>query len=194
MAYFCAECGSPIASSTAHCYSCGADHVPGIAETFLPYAAILVGLVLGIGGTFFGIRYWRSMNSGGNSIALTTPKIVSDGDNSDFGLGVGIYPGASPIIPATGSYVLRVKKGNSETARAEYATYDSVSRVADYYKNEMGPDAIIKPSLLWTTVTLARQSIVGTDKIVVTAYRATRDHHRDDNTRITVVHTKTAAS
>ncbi len=188
MAYFCAECGSPIASSTAHCYSCGADHVPGIAETFLPYAAILVGLVLGIGGTFFGLHYWHTINSGGNSITTTTPDF-----NSDPRLGVKIYPGASPASPDFQDHVLRIKKGNTDSVRADYVTYDSVDKVLKYYQDAMGTDVVTKRGVQSTTVTLARDSIVGTDTVVVTLTSFTENHSAISKTHITIAHKKTAA-
>jgi hypothetical protein len=189
MAYFCAECSSPIASSTAHCYSCGADHVPGVAETFLPYAAILVGLVLGIGGTFLGLHYWRTMDSGGSSITTTTPDF-----SSDSRLGVKVYPGASPASPDSQDHVLRIKKGNTDSVRADYVTYDAVDKVLKYYQDAMGSDAVTKRASGSTIVTLARDSGVGTDTVVVTLTSFTESHPAISKTRITIARKKIAAA
>jgi hypothetical protein len=169
-----------------------AEPETGIGNASLPYAVILLGLVLGVGGTAWGLHFWRTMHSAGNSIAITGP---TDHEAS-IDLGVSIYSPSMPMSPDGNSYVLHMKKGNTDSARAEIETYDSVDKVLEYYQNEMGPQAITKRGLLGTTVSLNKDSVAGSDNIIVTLVEYVPNHNTvlKTKTLIHISHIKTAAA
>jgi len=187
----CPKCGSSIDSSTARCHPCDEHSATGASDLSL-LLIVMVGLVLGVGVTVWGLHYWRTMHSGGNSIAITTPT----GNEANVDLGVSVYFAAMPTTPDGQNHVIHVKKGNTDSETADFVTYDSANKVMQYYQNEMGSDAITKRGLMGTTVTLKHDSVVGTDNIVVTLIEYIPNHNTtlQKKTLIHIVHTRTAAA
>lgn len=192
MVYTCAQCGSPAASNNAHCCTCGAPaatHDDG-SSSLLP-ALKIAALVLVLCAMGWGLRIARKAHLGNTTITIATPR-----QNSDFNLGASLYSPSSPASPDGLDHVIFVQNGTTYSARADYVTYDSVDRVLQFYQTDLGPQAITKRGLIETTVTLKTDSIVGTDKVVVTLVPYVPNHNPAVMTKtiIHIAHTRTAAA
>ncbi len=192
MVYTCAKCGSPIASNNARCYSCGAPAATDDDGGFSLLAAFkVVALVLVLSAMGWGLRIARQAHLGNTTITIATPR-----QYSDFNLGASVYSPSSPASPDGLDHVIFVKKGTTDSAHADYVTYDSLDQVLQFYQSDMGPQAITKRGLIETTVSLKTDSVAGTDKVVVTLVPYVPNHNPVVMTKtiIHIAHTRTAAA
>lgn len=192
MIYSCAKCNSPIALSGAHCNACGNPATnDGDSNSALLPALRIAAVVLGLGVLAWGLRVARTVHAGGTTITVSTPN-----QYSAFDLGTSVYSPASPVSPDGQDHVIFTKKGNTDSAHADYETYDSIDQVAQFYQAQMGPGAITKRGLLETTVKLNKDSVAGADDIVVRLFVYVPDHNPGvgRKTIIHIVHTRTLAN
>jgi hypothetical protein len=120
-------------------------------------AAVVVLGVLGVGtAAYMG---YRALHAPGNSVSVGSSAQVSDTD-----LGVSVYPGA---VAKQGTDV-KLKLGNNVMVSATYATSDAVSAVEDFYRKQVGGQAIESKSVRGTSFESVTTSGAQKNSVVVT--------------------------
>jgi len=209
MAMVCTKCGADIPPATTHCPSCGAHvgtpeasphpasstaaPVPppaygqpappkssgGVLKVVLIVVAAVVVLgVLGVGAAVY--MGYRALHAPGNSVSVGPSAQVSDTD-----LGVSIYPGAV----AKQGMGARLKLGNNVMVSATYTTSDPVSSVEDFYRNQVGGQAIESKTVRGTSFESVTTNGAQKNSLVVTISPSSTS----GLTQIVILHTKSVA-
>jgi hypothetical protein len=120
-------------------------------------AAVVVLGVLGV-GTVVYVGY-RALHAPGNSVSVGPSVQVSDTD-----LGVVLYPGAAAKQGAG----VKLKLGNTVMVSATYTTTSPVSAVEDFYRNQVGGQAIESKSVRGTSFESVTTNGAQKNSLVVT--------------------------
>src|SRR5216684_2453889 len=170
---FCNSCGATLDPETKFCNKCGAPNlaqvpapsaVPvavssggpagsgqnsGALKVILIVAAIIVAVGI-LGMATLGIITWRIAKSShvrqeGDHVKVETPfgtvESTKDPEAAVRNLGVDLYPGAQVMKSGAAS----ANFGGVHTASANFATADSVDKVASFYKAKF-PNAMVTTS------------------------------------------------
>jgi hypothetical protein len=204
---FCSKCGAEVPSGSTFCPTCGAPvgAVAPAASAPIPSPAyppapppttssgsalkiilIIVGVfvLLGIAAAgIVGYGAWRvsravRMESNGEGVSVSTPGgTITTGRASSISesdLGAPVYPGAAR---SEGS--MNIKSPSGSMITAIYTTNDPLSKVVEFYKSKLGPQASIMETGNGTMLTSGGDE---KDKLLITI---TSD---EGKTKIAIVH------
>lgn len=211
MAGVCTKCGASLPDDgPSFCTSCGAQieghqavppqpgvplsAVPPVAAPYPPAAppkrsGVLKGVLIGVGVVIMlvvvgvgVVAYmgYRAFHKAGNSFSLGSSAQVTDAD-----LGAPVYPGATRIEGAG----MRLKAANNLMVSASFTTHDPMSSVLDFYRSNVGGQAIESKNVRGTSFESATVNGSEKDSVVITIAPTPSD---SSLTQIVILHTKSS--